>query len=813
MDTPSHSLPNSLACLPQWCLHKNKVPSVKTNARKAFPFDAVSEHGDIGLILSPDTTVAAIDVDFLGTKKEQEATRQKAIDAGFAKPETWSTKEYVAWLKENTSLFSSVKDANLLSFMTETYTEFSPSGLGLHIFLTLTDKDQTDRACLKSNLANFKGQLSIQNCFMTVTRAPVPGCADNLKSASIVDFEGIFGRPIDLTSSEPKNAITEDLKAFIFVSKERVKEALDSCPCDPSDKVCTRWKEVTGKELERYDYWLSIGMALHSWGTANSLLTDAYILWLEWSQKDVVKFKSEEDVIEHWRSFSLQDGGITIATLLAMESGLKFAYPRPILTKEGKKTINPITNEYVNFEYLIKYYKIELYEDGLFFLTGEEETMQKYFSKNSFPILGKYYGPYTQKELEAFTLILCQESNWRRLDTTVTHVKTWMAVATKPLDLFKSWIDTPFNNLPENLQKICTETGIFPAQTFDNNSTIEYLFECLNVQAKGKFERDLYFTLFKKFMMQVIKFREPEILNLPFVDNGGMLILTGAENTYKSTFCKLLVPNALDMVRKEINSPITGEKNIRDFLRYFASKAFVQVDEFEAIMDINSPFFKNLLSNNDPSFVDIYATQEHKRPRKAVIIGTTNKERLVLSPEGTRRLWFIPVGKIDTTAALKVNLHKLYNDLRVEFRSEFQQGRMPWLLSQEEINYLNFLNQDRAALSDLDIILEEVFPIDGETMPENYLDNIDAARDKGPKTLSSMQVRAILTVHGYDRIKPAALDHALERHCGKWTDTLGGKSLSLGVRMVKKGKLLQGWVEERQRYNYARWVMPPQKEE
>ena len=186
---------------------------------------------------------------------------------------------------------------------------------------------------------------------------------------------------------------------------------------------------------------------------------------------------------------------------------------------------------------------------------------------------------------------------------------------------------------------------------------------------------------------------------------------------------------------------------------------------------------------------------------------------MVLSEDGTRRLWIIPVGKIDTSAALRINLHRLYTDLRKEFREEFSKGRMPWLLTQEEINQLNGLNQAFAAQSDLDLVLEELWPVGNGKMPEDYLDDVDVARDKGPKTLNSSQVRAILALHGYNRTKPAAVEHALKRFCTRWTGIPAGKQVNNKNRVIQDGRVNQNWNEQRQRYAYSRWIMPPRDED
>jgi hypothetical protein len=235
-------------------------------------------------------------------------------------------------------------------------------------------------------------------------------------------------------------------------------------------------------------------------------------------------------------------------------------YPRPILDKHGNTTPFPQINEYANFTYLLHHYDIKLYEDNLlYYVSGVEEIMREYFSRNKTHIRNRYYGPYTQRELASFILVLCQNSNWRKLSSASRLVQTWIALET------------------------------------------------------------------------------------------------------------------------------------------------LQFDE------------------------------------RAQQPGPADK-------------------------------------------------------------------------SDIDLILEEVFPISKSTMPESYLAKINIVRYEGPRLMKTSQVLEILMAHGFKNIKLTVLEHALERHCGKWTGTTDGKERPDKRRIIRKGRLCQGWSEKKQCYNFRKWVMPPMAE-
>jgi len=386
----------------------------------------------------------------------------------------------------------------------------------------------------------------------------------------------------------------------------------------------------------------------------------------------------------------------------------------------------------------------------------------------------------------------------------------WCDTCTQPFDIVKEWLDMPFEELPEPMHYAKILGHQYKVEQYNNQSTPEYLFSCLNVQATTDQERNLYFSCFKKTLMQFIKFREDEYQMGQFTDNGGMLILVGPENTYKSTFLKLLLPENLQFARKEINMEIQGEKSTRDFLRQMGKKAIIQIDEFEGFLNMagKSSQIKNLLSSNEVTFTEIYDVSERRTLRKAIIVGTTNETKLALSDNGSRRLWFIPVGCIDTVSAAKVNLHKMYNNLREEFRQIYNQGVLPWLLTQEEVMFLNQRNQNMSASSELAILLEEFWPAIGYEMPNDYLEDVDVKRYKGPKLMSSLEVM------NYMKFKQAnpkgslpALERALERHCGQWTKSLT-QDHQRRMAIIRKGKLCQN-ARPHGGFHYHKWIMPP----
>ena len=800
-------LPIEIKNLPYWTNHNNKKPVLPPDQwSRGNTYEEVKAiSNDIGLLVAPAEVCPylLIDIDFPGTKEEKDAitTHLKA------QPELIGKAEHLDLIK---STLDSIKDTSLFPLLNKTYTEFSPTLTGLRMIISSADKHRFAKAYKKAKV--FKGQIDFHNQFMTITEIAYPGAPSVIAEVPLLQLSDAFGFK-ETQAIEIKPVEVQQIEAI--PTENIIRDALKTLPLDQNERIKKLWKEITGEQYEHYHYWLSIGMALHNYsGYVKGSRPRMYLAYLQWSERDELAYTGEASIEEKWKSFSDKEfsNNITWRTILKLANRLTFDYPRQIRDKKGIPTGNPATNEFVNFEYLLNFYNIKLHEDEGYFVSGEKEICEQYFMVHGAKCwFDKFYGPLTAIGLQAATLRLCQDSKWRGISSTALLVQTWVSQPRLEMDLFKLWLDTPFDELPEDLQYTVTTKGRVRVSQYNQYSNMDYVFDCLNVQYESSEERALAKSMLKKTLMQMIKFRED--LTLPFTDNGGMLILIGAENTFKSTFFKLLLPQPLGYLRKELNMQVKGEKSIRDFVRYLGKKTIVQIDEFEGMMDQakHGSMFKAILSGDSASMTDIYQTTEAEAKRKAIIVGTSNEMKQVLSDNGSRRMWFIRVNKIDTNRLLHLNLHKLYNDLRSEFRALYSQGIMPWLLTQDEIDLLYKMNERISAKSDLSIWISNTWPSE-EAMPVDYLKDVTSVQlDKSGKLYTTAEVMTSLVFAGMPQhnIKLSHIERALDRYCGKYTKTLNTTiQLFKPKAVIISGKLCQG-VTPQGKYKYMKWIMPP----
>lgn len=814
------SLPQELKALTHWVGHTNKRPHLPPDKwMNGASYEDVKSRTPVsdytqglGLLIAPHTEhdYIFIDIDFPGTEEEKHE-----LMAILPPREEWGSQEHLDLIERS---LAQIRTLSLGALTTQTYTEFSPSGTGLRMVISSADKRRFGKAYKKSKV--FAGQISFRNQFVTFTEIPFPGSPSTVLEVPLLDLCDAFNfTPANSGDLPEVEATPRDFEpSESLPTASTIIAALHSIPIDQNERIKKLWQEITGDHYEHYDFWLKIGMALHNYSGHFKSASNIYKAFLTWSKQDEVAYTSEEDVHAKWKSFKAREEDtqklrITWRTLLKLANRCTFDWPRPKLDKNGIQTGRPLTNEFVNLEYLLNFYNIKLYEDDGYYVSGEADICKRYFStQGATEWFGKFYGPLSYQALCGAVLRLCQDSKWSGVSTVKNLVDVWVTLPRDNMDMFKMWLDTPYKELPDMLRRVKTKYGEHEASDFDKNSNIDYLFKCLNVQYTEPGEIAIAKAMLKKTLMQMIKFRED--LVLPFTDNGGMLILIGAENTYKSTFFKLLLPRALEGLRKEVNMQIKGEKSVRDFIRYLGKKTIVQVDEFEGIMDqqSQSSLFKAIISGDNASMTDIYQTTDTQMPRKAIITGTSNEMKQILSDNGSRRMWFVKVNKIDTDAMLCINLHKLYNDLRAEFRDEYKRGKMPWLLGQEEINTLYKMNEQLASTSDLDMWLQDVWPIDEELDIEVYLRDIKSIQtDNSGKLWTTMQVIQVLGFRGMNtsRVKLPALERALERHCGRFTGTRNKTIASVKPKgAITNGKMCQG-ITSSGKPKYTRWILPP----
>ena len=151
------------------------------------------------------------------------------------------------------------------------------------------------------------------------------------------------------------------------------------------------------------------------------------------------------------------------------------------------------------------------------------------------------------------------------------------------------------------------------------------------------------------------------------------LLVSATQGWQKSTFCKLLVPKALQgYYTDQVNlSGGTMEAQL-------ALMGLINLDEFDRISPVRMAQLKNLMQMPALNIRKAYKRNFQQLPRIASFIGTSNRKDLLTDPTGSRRFLCVEVkGPINCEG---VDMLPVYAQLKAELLA----GERFWFTKEEE---------------------------------------------------------------------------------------------------------------------------------
>ena len=158
-------------------------------------------------------------------------------------------------------------------------------------------------------------------------------------------------------------------------------------------------------------------------------------------------------------------------------------------------------------------------------------------------------------------------------------------------------------------------------------------------------------------------------------NSGAPLLVSSRQGLGKSTFCRLLMPDALKAYYTEsydLSSPASAEARL-------AAYGLINLDEFDKLGVSKMPLLKNLMQASALNIRKAYKRSASALPRIASFIGTSNREDLLVDRTGSRRFLCVSLEHaIDCTTS--VEHEQLYAQLKAELLS----GERSWFNKEEE---------------------------------------------------------------------------------------------------------------------------------
>ena len=153
------------------------------------------------------------------------------------------------------------------------------------------------------------------------------------------------------------------------------------------------------------------------------------------------------------------------------------------------------------------------------------------------------------------------------------------------------------------------------------------------------------------------------------------LLVSSRQGLGKSTFCRLLMPDALKAYYTEsydLSSPASAEAKL-------AAYGLINLDEFDKLSASKMPLLKNPMQASALNIRKAYKRSASALPRIASFIGTSNREDLLVDRTGSRRFLCVSLEHaIDCVTPVE------YEQLYAQLKAEILSGERSWFNKEEE---------------------------------------------------------------------------------------------------------------------------------
>lgn len=753
-------IPGALLKLPQWVTYKglqpdgtmNKQPHQRMNKPETFlSFEKAYKTGYYGFAPQTSDKVLLIDVD-----------HNKDINKLPIELQDWITKN-------------------------DPYIEISPSGQGLRILARTENKivkSSITSKYAKAKIKNFEGQITIQGHYQTFTNNWLQGKTIPILPKMLMNY--LFNIQYSHSGADVIDFETKE-KLIPFNIKTLTKDIM-SLPLDQNDNLKRIYKEAYGEEYEHYAYWTMVGMGLHELGSrfASTVLLECQMLFLSWSKTDKIAYVDDADVLTHWKSFAKKDIEISYASVFKLIRMLKFDWPYPLYIK-GKNSGFPDVLEYDNFKYLLKHFNITYTFDIISkkgYIEGDKSII-KAMNLSS---------PVSRDELIPALFRLAINNNFRRFKVSLAKQYTliWIEEQSKKnsCNKFKEWLLTE----PKD-------------KTNENISTFEYLWSCIKIQKTHTRFEELFKTFIYIFFMNLVK---SHFYAGPYDDHSGMLLFIGPENTRKTSFFKLLMPEQFKSYVANMSENLESTGSIRDANKIASNNLIIVINEFDSIYNSrNDTKFKIFLTDRTSTFIDKYMIDETLCYKYAVSAGTTNSTAIKFGKDGTRRIMSVFIEYIDTEALSKINWHIFYhnfykNEYLPKMKKRKPNDLFPWSLGSYNMNILQKLNSSTKAKSSLELYIDDIFDF-SKPFDISGIKSIQTDKSGLVQTLAEVEhtINLYFSLFSINyKFNRSHLTHVLEEKLGFWTDTrFKTVALQKPKCIITNGLAIQG--------KYKKYLVPP----
>jgi hypothetical protein len=679
-----------------------------------------------------------------------------------------------------------------------TYIEYSVSGNGLHIVYRTDKARLAHRKAQDKHTSGYKGSVFIRDQFVVLTGNRHPRSADTIEYIEPFVFESLaLSSAPDTPQLLPlRQASLSELQREANFAFEDISKWLAKIPTRVNKKLLGIYSRLPNcpTSPDDYEHWRVIAAATHYAAALHGRVEEGALLFDYWSQGDPSKYQGFEDCrtkyLQNPPRFDNTD--ISHKTLQKIYSLYTVAWPMPVL-KDGKPTTFPQLGVVDNFMALVNHYGLELRENSVtkaLTVVGDPKIVAEYFMGAQEIVDGD--------SLASGVLRFIQNNGFAQAGKTiaVTFCKYWYQFHRSEYSPVAQRILASPPSDPRN-PRMFSKLMETLAVRFTSSDPLQQLREA-----------EIYTSYVKKSLMGIIR---AHFYRGPYSSSTGIVILQGAENTYKSTWIRQLLPP--DLSARYIGASQLDTFSNKEIQLEAARWQIVLYDEVEKLMSKNDSKLKSFVVQEYDMYRPLYAASPIQVPRRCILWGTTNRPTLPITDNGSRRIHVIPVVRCDTSAQKSLDMIAVLRELYDEFMltPPAQQPAL-WSLSVDEIVQTNKLNEDRRQHTDLDAFLEDMYNFEEPFNIDDYFNS--KARGgfdrKSPRALNTIAIARKLSFAYEHKINTMQLEHTLRRVLSKWTGIKETIPSQLRGRINPTHSIEYGQYIISKAWKF--WLLPPEKE-
>lgn len=222
--------------------------------------------------------------------------------------------------------------------------------------------------------------------------------------------------------------------------------------------------------------------------------------------------------------------------------------------------------------------------------------------------------------------------------------------------------------------------------------------------------------------------------------NHVMLVLTGAQGKFKTTWLNNLCPKKLELYNYTGKIDLTN----KDCLTYIAEYLIVNIDDqLKQLNKKDENDLKALITAPSVKYRRPYDPYITEYPHLASFCASINGNDFLTDPTGSRRFMPVEVANIDIAAAQAMDMSKVFAQAYALFKSGFK-----YYFDDTEIEELHSHNQNFHVVSEEQQLLNEFF-------------RVPATRDKATHHLTNAMIKDYLEKNSRAKIITKKLGEAL----------------------------------------------------